>query len=54
MALSIPNIAEISKAEPRIGEALKKTQNYVTQNTTEAAGNAIPVPSFVNPGKLTK
>lgn len=52
MALNIPNLPAITKENPRLGEALKKVQTYDTQNTVQVPGNAVPVPGFVNPGKL--
>jgi hypothetical protein len=51
MALSIPNLDKIQKADPKLGEALQKIKNYVTLNTTVTAGNKIPVPP-TNPSQV--
>jgi len=51
MALKIPNVDGITKIDPKLGEALKKTQDYINKNVTPAAGNKVAPPSFVAPGK---
>ena len=52
MALTVPNLPQIIKADPKLGEALTKTQTYINQNTTAAVGNQVKPPNFVNPSKL--
>lgn len=52
MSLQIPNLPDITKRDPKLGEALKKVENYVTTNVAQVGGNAVQPPNFVNPGKL--
>jgi hypothetical protein len=49
MALIIPSLDKISKLDPKLGEALKKVQDYTNQNVTVAGGNRQVPPNFVNP-----
>ena len=51
MALTIPNLDKIQKLDPKLGEGLKKVQDYTNQNVTSVAGNkATPPPkALVNP-----
>lgn len=51
MALRLPNLPIITKAAPKLGEALNKAQQYINSNTTQAAGNKKSAPSFVNPNR---
>jgi hypothetical protein len=52
MALIVPNLDRISKESPKLGEALKKVQDYTNTNVTPVAGNRTPPPgNFVNPGR---
>lgn len=44
MALTIPNLDRVQKADPKLGEALQKVQKYINQNTTPATGNRKPKP----------
>lgn len=44
MALTIPNVDRLSKDNPKLGEALKKVQDYTNQNVTPAGGNRIAPP----------
>ena len=44
MALNIPNLDRIQKENPKLGESLKKIQDYANQNVTPAAGNRTPRP----------
>ena len=50
--LNIPNLDRITKANPHLGEALQKMQAYVNANTTPAAGNNQPAPTFINPTQV--
>jgi hypothetical protein len=50
MALVIPNIASITKDQPKTGEALLKEQAYINQSVTAVSGNKMSPPgAFVNP-----
>lgn len=49
MPLNLPNLDRIAKENPKLGEALKKVQDYTNINVTPAAGNRIPPPP-TNPG----
>jgi hypothetical protein len=51
MAFTIPNLDRIQKADPKLGEALAKLQNYSNLNVTPAAGNRSPNPPF-NPTQV--
>lgn len=51
MALTIPNLDKIQKADPKLGEALKRVQNYVDLNVTPAGGNRKAPPPFT-PGNI--
>lgn len=44
MAVTLPNLDRIQKADPKLGEALKRVQTYVNLNTTQAPGNRVPEP----------
>lgn len=44
MALNIPNLDRITKDDPKLGEALVKTQQYVNQNVVLVPGNRVPKP----------
>lgn len=50
MSLTIPNLDDVSKKDPKLGEALRKVQDFTNLNITPAAGNKVPPPGFVNPG----
>jgi hypothetical protein len=39
MALIIPNVAHVSKLDPKLGEALLKIQQYANQNIAAVPGN---------------
>lgn len=49
MSLNIPNLDRIAKDNPKLGEALKKAQDYTNLNVAPVAGNRIPAPP-TNPG----
>lgn len=51
MTVTIPNISDIAKRDPKLGEALTKIQAYVRTNVTPVAGNKVAPPSFVTPGQ---
>lgn len=51
MALKIPNLDEIQKRDPKLGEALKKQQDYVNANVAPVAGNKVQPPGFVTPAQ---
>ena len=44
MPLGIPNLDRISKDEPKVGEALKKVQDYTNTVAPVASGNAVQSP----------
>lgn len=44
MALTIPNLDRVQKADPKLGEALQKIQKYTNTNVTPAPGNRVPPP----------
>jgi hypothetical protein len=48
MALTVPNIAQISKESPKVGEALQKEITYINTNVTPAASNTLPPPGSTN------
>jgi hypothetical protein len=50
MALTIPNLPDIVKRDPKTAEALQKIQQFVNQNTVLVAGNKVAPPPFVTPG----
>lgn len=49
MSLLIPNLDRLAKMEPKLGEALKKIQDYSNQNIAPQAGNRLNAPTFINP-----
>lgn len=51
MALTLPNLDEIAKKDPKLGEALQQVKTYVNQNVTPVAGNKLAPPpkGLVNP-----
>lgn len=49
--LSVPNLDEIIKRDPKLGEAVTKIQTYVNANTSPAAGNKQSAPTFVTPNR---
>ncbi len=51
MSLVIPNLDDVSKKDPKLGEALRQIQNYSNLNITPAAGNKQAPPGFVTPGQ---
>jgi hypothetical protein len=51
MALTIPNLDQINKKDPKTAEALTKVQSYVNLNVNPVAGNRVVPPAFVNPGR---
>lgn len=51
MALTIPNLDQINKKDPKTAEALTKVQNYVNLNVNPVPGNKVPPPTFVTPGR---
>lgn len=42
--LNVPNLDRLTREDPHLGEALKKLQDYVTQNVTPVTGNRVAVP----------
>lgn len=48
MAIVIPNVDRIQKENAPLGEALQAEQSYINKNVTQAAGNKVAPPSFVN------
>lgn len=44
MAVTLPNLDKVQKADPKLGEALQRIQKYVNLNTTPAGGNRTPRP----------
>ena len=44
MALNLPNLDRLQKDSPKLGEALKKIQDYANTNISPAAGNRVAPP----------
>jgi len=44
MALTIPNLDRTQKTDPKLGEALKKIEQYTNNNVTPAPGNRVSPP----------
>lgn len=44
MALNLPNLDRITKVDPKLGETLKRVQDYTNENVTPVAGNKVPKP----------
>jgi len=44
VSLIVPNQDRISKENPKLGEALKKIQDYTNLNISPAVGNRVPPP----------
>jgi hypothetical protein len=49
LAVILPNLDRIAKADPKLGEALKKAQDYLNSNVALVPGNRVQPPAFVNP-----
>jgi len=49
LAVILPNLDRIAKADPKLGEALKKAQDYLNSNVSLAPGNRVLPPVFVTP-----
>lgn len=53
MAVTVPNLDKIQKADPKLGEAVAKLRNYLNLNVTQAPGNRTPAPpSVFNPTQI--
>ena len=50
--LNIPNLEQVSKKDPKLGEALKKVQTYINANVTPTPGNKQTAPTFVSPTRV--
>ncbi len=50
MALTIPNLTDITKQDVKLGEALKRIQEFTNTNVTPVTGNRIPSPP-TNPSR---
>jgi hypothetical protein len=44
LALNLPNLDRVVKVEPKLGELLKRIQDYTNQNVATAPGNKVPKP----------
>lgn len=42
--VNVPNLDRITRESPHLGEAIKKLQDYVTQNVTPVTGNRVAAP----------
>lgn len=51
MAVTVPNLDRIQKADPKLGEAVASISKYINLNVTEQPGNRTPVPPF-NPSRI--
>jgi hypothetical protein len=59
MALTVPNLPDLTKKDPKLGEALQRVQAYLNNNVAAApqlsiAGNKKQPPTFVTPGVVNK
>lgn len=48
MALNLPNIAQIAKESPKLGEALQKEQAFINTNVPAGPNNTVPPPGASN------